>query len=85
LVDPKRKIILDAGAGKGRFVIDFLNYGSSLVLALSISKDMLKITREYVRKFEVGTRVSLVVGDIEHLPLKDGCLTLLCVWIHWFI
>ena len=80
LVDPKRKTILDAGAGKGRFVIDFLNHESSFILALDISKVMLKITRERVRKFEVGTRVSLVVGDIEHLPLKDGYFDVaLCV------
>ena len=80
LVDPKRKTILDAGVGKGRFVIDFLNYGSSFILALDISKDMLRITREYVRKFGLGTRVSIVVGDIEHLPLRDGCFDVaLCV------
>ncbi len=80
LVDPKRKTILDAGAGKGRFVIDFLNCGGSFILALDISKVMLKITKEFVRKFEVGTRVSLVVGDIEHLPLRDGCFEVaLCV------
>lgn len=80
LVDPKRKIILDAGAGKGRFVIEFLDHDALFVLALDLSKDMLKITRQYVRKYEFGNQVSFVVGDIEHLPLRNGCFDVaLCV------
>ncbi len=62
MVGLKRKFILDAEAGKGRFVIDFLDYGSSFISALKTSKDMLEMSRELVRKLEVGTRVQPVVA-----------------------
>lgn len=79
LVEPKGKKILDAGAGKGRFLIDFLNEECKFILALDISNRMLKISKERMQNL-VNERISFVVGDIEHLPLKNAFFDIaLCV------
>jgi len=79
LSDPKGKIILDAGAGKGRFSDDFLNEECKFVLALDISKEMIRITKKRLKNRD-DKRVSFVIADIEYIPLKDSFFDVaLCV------
>lgn len=69
----KGKNVLDAGAGRGRFTLRFLQREPSLVVALDISKGMLKCIKEEASKDrDSKRRLALVEGDAENLPLKDN-------------
>lgn len=68
-----RKYVLDAGAGTGRFTLQFLQRDPSLVVALDISKNMLKSIKEKASSNRNRASVlALIQGDAENLPLKDN-------------
>jgi len=62
--------ILDVGCGTGRYSIEFAEKGLEVV-ASDISLKMLKKVIEKAKKHEVLERVSLLLADGEHLPLRD--------------
>lgn len=66
-----RGLVLDAGAGEGRFSIPLAEHGGNTVVALDTSLEMLKTLR---KKMEArGIRnVRLVIGDIENTPFREG-------------
>ena len=61
----KGKKILDVGAGTGRFALVLSNAGAQVV-ALDISKEMLKVLNNKNKKIET------VVGEAENLPFDAG-------------
>jgi ubiquinone/menaquinone biosynthesis C-methylase UbiE len=68
LLEPRQgETILDAGCGTGVFTIDFLTAGAR-VIGLDISVPMLC----FALKKASGYPLSLVRGDIQHLPFKDN-------------
>jgi ubiquinone/menaquinone biosynthesis C-methylase UbiE len=72
LFDPRGKVVLDAGAGKGRFAIDFALAGAKQVFALDISGEMLQIAKEKARKAGVLEKITFITGDAENLNLRDN-------------
>ncbi len=65
-IKPGEKI-LDAGCGTGIFTLDFLRQGAEVV-GLDISSPMLT----YAIKKIKGYQLSLLRGDMLHLPFKDN-------------
>ncbi len=71
VLKPKNQTILDVGAGKGRFAMDFALAGAKQVFALDISREMLQIARERARKAMVLDKITFLLGDAENLNLRD--------------
>ncbi len=64
--------LLDAGAGTGRYVPDYLATGAR-VIAVDHSEQSLALAQERVRPEELD-RFSSVVADLRELPLEDASL-----------
>jgi len=71
LFDPHGKVVLDVGAGKGRFAIDFALAGAEQVFALDISGEMLQIAKNKARKAGILEKITFITGDAENLNLRD--------------
>jgi len=69
--DPKDKIILDAGTGKGRFAIDFARAGAAHIFATDISEEMISIAKRRATESRVDSGVSFEVMDIEDLKFEN--------------
>lgn len=86
LVKPgKKDIILDDGAGNGRFSIALARRGASVV-ALDINKSILEVALKAVKKSGLKFKIDVVVGDIQNLPFKDDSFSkILCVHNLWYV
>lgn len=60
-------VVLDAGCGSGLFLKLIAGF-VKLAIGLDFSRRMLEIARRNVDR----RSVELVLGDVEHLPFKDG-------------
>ncbi|MBA7593125.1 2-methoxy-6-polyprenyl-1,4-benzoquinol methylase [subsurface metagenome] len=76
--NPKGKIVLDAGTGKGRFAIAFAKGGAERVIAVDISPVMLKLAREEAEKEGVLDKISFEIGDVESLKYPDNHFDIAC-------
>lgn len=78
------RLILDAGAGDGRWAAELASEGARVV-AIDASRSMAAAAKERIRG---ERRVYLVVGDAARLPFPPGCfdaataVTLLCFVEH---
>jgi ubiquinone/menaquinone biosynthesis C-methylase UbiE len=69
----KKKQILDAGCGTGRFAVFFAEKGKK-VTAMDISDSMLEKTKEKAKIKKVDGNMFFIKGDIENIPLPDDSL-----------
>jgi len=76
--DPKGKVVLDAGTGKGRFAIAFAKAGAEKVVASDISPLMVELARQEAKKAGVLDRITFEVEDIEHLKYPDDTFDIAC-------
>lgn len=76
--NPKGKVVLDAGTGRGRFAIAFAKGGAKRVVAVDISPSMLKLAREEAEREGVLGQISFEVGDVEDLKCVDGSYDIVC-------
>jgi len=67
----KDKVVLDAGCGNGRHLIEVARE-ASLVVGLDLSVGLLKIARAWARRLGL-TNVMLVAGDLTSMPFRDDC------------
>ena len=72
---PANSIALDAGTGTGRFAVMLSSLGMRL-LGTDISLPMLLHAREKSQRAE-SNRVSLVRGNVFHLPIRTGAADLI--------
>ena len=82
LVKLQPRAILDVGCGTGLGALRLAGrYKDSRVLALDIALPMLRLAagrRSWLAKLARRARQAFVCGDIEALPLQDGCMDI--VW-----
>jgi len=73
LLKPKNpKTILDIATGTGDFAIASLKLNPERIVGLDISSGMLEKGREKMVKRKVDHIISMILGDSENLPFKDG-------------
>ena len=66
------KIILDVASGTGDFAIEALQTGANRIIGVDISEGMLAMGREKLKKLKLTDKISLQVGDAEHLNYADN-------------
>jgi trans-aconitate 2-methyltransferase len=78
------EIVLDAGCGTGRLTGELLEaVPRGRAVGIDLSQNMLRSAREHLRS---DSRVSLVAGDLLHLPFKcvfDGVVSTAA--LHWVL
>ena len=72
LKDLKSPRILDIATGTGDLAIASLRLKPQSVVGLDLSPQMLKVGEEKIRKKKLEHIISMVEGDSENLPFKDG-------------
>jgi len=76
--EPKGKVVLDVGTGRGRFAIAFAEAGAERVIAVDISPHMLELARESANRWKVADKISFEVGDVEGLKYSDNSFDIVC-------
>lgn len=69
---PESAIVADLGCGNGRHLIPCADHCKK-VIGLDISKNLLQITQDKIRKNGLGN-VNLIHGNLVDLPFKDNSL-----------
>jgi len=64
--------VVDAGCGSGRYVRHALARGAARVHGVDLSPEMLARAAELASETDAASRVVLVQGSLEALPLADG-------------
>jgi SAM-dependent methyltransferase len=85
VIDPRDKLVIDVGTGRGRFAIAAARAGARHVLAFDISRRMLEIARANAERAGCAERISFARADAECLPLRDAAADLvncLEVFVH---
>ena len=76
--EPKGKIVLDVGTGKGRFAVVFAQAGAEKVVAVDISPHMLGLASESANRYGVSDKISFEIGDVENLKYPDNSFDIVC-------
>lgn len=66
------KKILDVATGTGDFAIEALKLNPERVIGIDISKKMLQIGKEKIKRFKLEDKIELMLADSEKLPFKDN-------------
>jgi ubiquinone/menaquinone biosynthesis C-methylase UbiE len=86
LLHPKQnELILDNGAGNGRFSIAIAKKGAQ-VISIDINKRILRTAAESLKQKRLSDKAELILGDIQNLPFKNSIFDkVLCVNNLWYI
>ena len=68
--NPKK--ILDIATGTADFAIMASKYTNAKIIGVDISKKMLKVGKEKIKKYKLSNRISLELADAEKLPFKNN-------------
>lgn len=68
------KIVLDLGAGTGRFGLGALLLGAKYVVLLDIDLDALAIAWKFAKNESLGGKTDVIVGDVKYMPFRCGVL-----------
>lgn len=63
--------VADLGCGTGRYTVRALEAGARSVFSIDFSAGMLRVTKD---RLAADSRVRVVQGNMEHLPLRDGAV-----------
>ena len=66
------KSILDVATGTGDFAIAALRSGATKVTGIDISKEMVAVGREKIRKLGLEGKIELLTGDSEAIQFPDN-------------
>lgn len=69
------KLVVEAGSGGGVTSIPFMEAKAKSVL-IDFSREALIVARNLFLAFGLEDDAHLVVGDVLHMPIKDGCVDL---------
>ncbi|HWR99904.1 MAG TPA: bifunctional demethylmenaquinone methyltransferase/2-methoxy-6-polyprenyl-1,4-benzoquinol methylase UbiE [Prolixibacteraceae bacterium] len=64
--------ILDVATGTGDFAIAALKSGASKITGIDISKEMVAVGREKIRKLGLEGQIELLTGDSEAIKFRDN-------------
>ena len=67
----KPETILDVATGTGDFAIAALKSGAKRITGIDISKEMVAVGQEKVRKMGLGDKIELLTGDSEAIQFPD--------------
>ncbi len=68
----KNPEILDVATGTGDLAIAAMRINPSAVTGIDISKKMLEIGKEKIRRKGLSGKIKLTAGDSEHIPFDDN-------------
>jgi demethylmenaquinone methyltransferase/2-methoxy-6-polyprenyl-1,4-benzoquinol methylase len=68
----KAKKILDIATGTGDLAINLSQIKDVKIIGLDISKGMLSIAKEKVKKKKLSSKIDLILGDSEKLPFENN-------------
>lgn len=63
---PKKGIILDAGGGPGRYTIELVKLGYTVILLDPVS-ELLKVAKDKIKKSKMENKITIVEGSITNL------------------
>ncbi|MDX1271020.1 MAG: bifunctional demethylmenaquinone methyltransferase/2-methoxy-6-polyprenyl-1,4-benzoquinol methylase UbiE [Bizionia paragorgiae] len=70
--DSKPKTILDIATGTGDLAINLAETDAEKIVGLDISRGMLDVGVEKIKKKNLDSKIEMVLGDSEHLPFSDS-------------
>jgi len=76
-------MILDAGAGYGRFTVPMAEM-CELVVAVDLSPSMIGRLRLNAREHRVESKIEIVKADMRYLPFRDGCFDGIVCWATFY-
>jgi demethylmenaquinone methyltransferase/2-methoxy-6-polyprenyl-1,4-benzoquinol methylase len=71
--------ILDVATGTGDFALEALSLNPDKIIGVDISKDMVKVGVEKVKKKNLSSKVELMYGDSENLQFNDNAFDAITV------
>ena len=72
LIDNKPEKILDIATGTADFAIAALNLNPKSIIGIDISKKMIEIGNEKIKKNNISNKIDLIVADSEKIPFTDN-------------
>lgn len=66
------KTILDIATGTGDFAIEAMKLNPDKIMGVDISKGMLELGVEKIKKLGLQNKIELKLGDSENLPFEDN-------------
>lgn len=69
-IQPKK--MLDIATGTGDFAVECLALGPDQIVGMDISKEMLEVGKEKMKKKGVDKIISMKLGDSENIPFEDN-------------
>lgn len=86
LLNPKQnELILDDGAGNGRFSVAIAEEGAEII-SLDINKKLLKTAAENFRQKRLHDKAQFILADIQNLPFNSYVFDkVLCVHNLWYV
>jgi ubiquinone/menaquinone biosynthesis C-methylase UbiE len=67
MATPRKKIILDAGGGTGRWICNLSKIYKTDFIIYDLSQDMLDKARENIKRVKINKRVKIIRGDLTDL------------------
>lgn len=68
----KPKKILDIATGTGDFALEAMSLNPDKIVGVDISKGMLEVGREKMKKRGISDRIEMLDGDSERLPFEEN-------------
>ena len=82
LINNNPKKILDIATGTADFAIMAAKYTKAKIIGIDISKKMLNVGNEKIKKHKLSNRISLKLADAEKLPFKNNSFkAITCVYV----
>ena len=72
LIDNSPKKILDIATGTADFAIAAINLNPKKIIGIDISKQMIEIGNEKIKKNNISNKIDLIVADSENIPFPDN-------------
>ena len=72
LIDNNPKKILDIATGTADFAIAAINLNPKKIIGIDISKQMIEIGNEKIKKNNISNKIDLIVADSENIPFPDN-------------
>ena len=72
LIDNNPENILDIATGTADFAIAAINLNPKKIIGIDISKQMIEIGNEKIKKNNISNKIELLVADSENIPFPDN-------------
>ena len=72
LIDNSPEKILDIATGTADFAIAAINLNPKKIIGIDISKQMIEIGNNKIKKINISNKIDLIVADSENIPFPDN-------------